>query len=98
MEDFIRESLQKTDQGIYLNLEPNMTQRLIESIRSQAEKIITQGYQAIILCSPLTRRHIRHIVERFMPQIIVLSHQELTQQIKIQSMGTVEINPKPGGK
>jgi len=98
VEDFIRESLQKTDQGIYLNLEPNMTQRLIESIRSQAEKIITQGYQAIILCSPLTRRHIRHIVERFMPQIIVLSHQELTQQIKIQSMGTVEINPKPGGK
>ncbi|MBU0729192.1 MAG: flagellar biosynthesis protein FlhA [Proteobacteria bacterium] len=98
VEDFVRESIQKTDQGTYLALEPNLTQRLLEAIQASVEKISAEGYQPIIVCSPIVRRHIRHIIERFMPQIMILSHNELTTQTKIKSLGTIEINPQTGVK
>ncbi|MBC8318922.1 MAG: FHIPEP family type III secretion protein, partial [Desulfobulbaceae bacterium] len=91
--DLIRESLQTSDQGTFLTLEPNLAQRIIESIQKETERIAEDGYQPILICSPIIRRHVRHLIERFMPQVIVLSHNELTSQTKIQSLGTIEINP-----
>jgi len=93
-EDLIRESIQKSEQGSYLALEPNLAQRLLDSTQEMAERISAQGYQPVILCSPIVRRHLRGLLERFMPQITVLSHNELTTQARIRSLGTIEINPK----
>lgn len=94
IEDFIRESIQKTEHGTYLNLEPNLAQRMVESIQRSVEKITNEGYQPILLCTPIVRRHVRHLLERFMPHVIVLSNTELSAHTKIRSLGTVEINPK----
>ena len=93
IEDFIRESIQKTEQGSYLNLEPNLAQHLVESIQTLADKVTQEGYQPIILCTPVVRRHLRQLVERFIPQVVILSNNELPSQIQIKSLGIVEINP-----
>jgi flagellar biosynthesis protein FlhA len=94
VEDIIRESIQKTEQGSYLNLEPNLSKHVIESTQKLVEKVTTDGYQPIIICSPVVRRHLRHLLERFMPQITVLSNSELPNQIQIKSLGTIEIQIK----
>ena len=94
IEDFIRESIQKSDQGVYLNMEPNLAQRVIEAAQTLVEKVTNEGYQPVILCTPVIRRHLRHLLERFMPQVIVLSNNELPNQIQIRSMGTIEVNAK----
>ncbi len=93
-EDLIRESLQQTDQGTFLNLEPNLAQHLLEQIQKAADRVASDGYQPIILTSPAVRRHLRRLLERFMPQVMVFSHNEVTTQTRIRSLGTVEINPK----
>lgn len=94
VEDIIRESIQKSDQGAFLSMEPNLAQRILEAIQAEVTRISQEGYHPAILCSPVIRRHLRQLLERFMPHIVVLSHNELTSQTKIQSLGTVEINPK----
>ena len=94
IEDFIRESIQKTEQGVFLNMEPNLAQRVIEATQALVEKVTNEGYQPIILCSPVIRRHLRHLLERFMPQVIVLSNNELTSQTQIRSLGTIEVNAR----
>ena len=94
IEDFIRESIQKSDQGVYLNMEPNLAQRVIEATQALVEKVTNEGYQPIILCTPVIRRHLRHLLERFMPQVIVLSNNELTGQTQIHSLGTIELTLK----
>lgn len=93
VEDIIRESLQTTEQGTFLTLEPNLAQKIIESIQEHTEKIAESGHMPILLCSPVNRRHVRKLIDRFMPQVVVLSHNELTSQTRIQSLGTIEINP-----
>ena len=91
IEDLIRESVQSTEQGSFLALDPNLGQKIIEAIHASVDKISQEGYQPIIITTPVVRRHLRKLIERFMPQVVVLSHNELTNQSKIQSLGTVDI-------
>ena len=48
------------------------------------------NYQPIILCTPQLRKPLRDLLIRFIPNIIVLSHNEIVPEIDIQSTGTVE--------
>jgi len=91
IEDLIRESIQTTEQGSYMAMDPNIGQKIIEEIQKVVDKVSEEGYQPIIISAPVVRRHLRKLIERFMPQLVVLSHNELTSQSKIQSLGTVEI-------
>ena len=43
----------------------------------------------VVLCSPVVRRHFRRMVERFVPTLVVLSHNELVMDMNIQAVGTV---------
>jgi flagellar biosynthesis protein FlhA len=51
----------------------------------------TRGLQPIIVCSPKTRIHLKKVLERFFPGIIVLSHNEITHDVNINSLGMVEL-------
>ncbi|MCB2182898.1 MAG: flagellar biosynthesis protein FlhA [Desulfobulbaceae bacterium] len=93
IEDLIRESVQNTEQGSFLSLDPNMGQKIVEAIQMAVDKVSQEGYQPILISTPVIRRHLRKLIERFMPQVVVLSHNELTSQAKIQSLGTIEIQP-----
>ena len=94
IEDFVRESVQQSEQGGFLSLEPNFAQRLLDSVQESVERVSNEGYQPIIICASVVRRHLRQFLARFLPQVVVLSHNELTSHIKIESLGTIEIVQK----
>jgi len=89
MEDVLREKIQKGEYGTTLALEPNLAQKILGSIHQCMDRIGPLHYQPVILCSPIIRRHLKRLLERFLPQVAVLSHSELTPQAKIQSLGVV---------
>ena len=91
LEDILREGIQKVDYGAYLSLDPSLAQRILVSINQALEKIVHLNYQPVILCSPTIRRHLKKLLDRFMPQVVIISHNELTPQSKIQSLGTVTL-------
>lgn len=91
IEDVLREGIQRTDQGAFLSIEPNLAQRIINSINRGAEQCLALNYQPIVLCSPIVRRHLRRLVERFIPNALILSHNELSTDMKVQSVGIIEL-------
>jgi flagellar biosynthesis protein FlhA len=91
IEDILRDGIQKADHGSYLSLEPNLAQKILMAINQTLERMAQANYQPIILCSPTIRRHLKKLLDRFLPQVVVLSHNELTTQAKIQSLGTVNL-------
>ena len=91
IEDMLREKIQRGDQGTYLALEPNLAQRILRSIHQTLDRLAQVNVQPILLCSPLARRHLKKLLDRFLPQVVVLSHSELTSQAKIQSLGMVSL-------
>ncbi len=91
VEDLLREKVQRGDQGTYLALEPNQAQKILTSVHQAVERISHLNHPPVILCSPAIRRHFKRLLERFIPQVVVLSHSELAPQTKIQSLGTVTL-------
>jgi flagellar biosynthesis protein FlhA len=92
VEETIADAVQLSEQGSYLAIEPNTAQRILANIRRNAEKFDASGALPVLMASPTTRRHVKKLTERFMPNLAVISHNEIPPNIKIQSLGVVVLN------
>lgn len=92
VEDAVSESIQVTEQGSYLAIEPGVAQKIINNIRLLLDKFEQSGTTPVIISSPNIRRHVKFLTERFVPNLAVLSHNEIPPHIKIQSFGVVSID------
>lgn len=91
LEEHIAGSLLQTEQGVQMVMDPQTAQRMISEIARTIETHPEIAGQPIVLTSPTSRRHIFKLVHRFIPQLIVLSHQELTPDATVKSVGVVEM-------
>jgi flagellar biosynthesis protein FlhA len=89
LEELIANSLLQTEQGVQLVMDPRVAHDMIEGIASTIEKHPEIAGQPILLTSPTARRHLFKLTHRFIPQLVVLSHNELTADAHIASVGTV---------
>ena len=89
VEDQLAGSLQTTPQGTYLGIDPEAAQTIIQNIEGEMERFSVSNYQPILLCSPLIRPHVKRLTERFMPNLVVLSHNEISTDVRIESLGIV---------
>jgi len=90
LEELVANSLIQTEAGVQLVMDPRSAQAMISDIARTIEKHPEFAGQPILLTSPTVRRHIRKLTERFIPQLVVLSHNELTSDARVTSLGIVE--------
>ncbi|MCM3128730.1 MULTISPECIES: flagellar biosynthesis protein FlhA [unclassified Paenibacillus] len=91
LEKKIAESVQQTEQGSYLALDPVSSQTLYQKLMEQVNRLIQTGQQPIVLTSPTIRMYLRQLIERTMQDIPVLSYSELEPNVEIQSIGVVNL-------
>ncbi|MGE7917876.1 flagellar biosynthesis protein FlhA [Viridibacillus sp. NPDC093762] len=91
VEKMIADSIQQTDHGNYLAMDPQDSQAILESIAREIERIAFFEQSPVILCSPAVRMYLRQLTERYFPQIPILSYNELEASIEIQSVGVVNV-------
>jgi flagellar biosynthesis protein FlhA len=91
IEELVANSLIQTEQGVQLVMDPRRAQRMISEIARTIERHPEIAGQPILLTSPTVRRHIRKLTERFIPQLVVLSHNELTPDANVSSLALVEM-------
>lgn len=87
IEDLMSKSITETDRGSYISMDPELGQRIIHAINQAYEKHSQLNHQPILLCSPLVRRYVRKLTERFIPNMAVLSHNELTPTVQLKVLG-----------
>lgn len=92
VEEMVANSLLQTEQGVQLVMDPHTASSLITRIASVVEGHPEIAGQPILLTSPTSRRHIHKLTSRFIPQLVVLSHNELTTEARVQSVATVELS------
>jgi flagellar biosynthesis protein FlhA len=92
IEDLLGKSIHETERGAYMSLDPEMGQRILTVLNDAVENFAQLNYQPIILCSPVIRRHLRKLTERFIPNLVVLSHNELTPTVQLKVMGEVGLS------
>jgi flagellar biosynthesis protein FlhA len=91
LEQTIRDSIQHTEHGSYVAMDPTQAQILFANLSQVVEQLNQQGLQPIVLCAPVVRIYFKRLTERFLPNLIVLSYNELDSNMEVQSAGTVSI-------
>ena len=89
LEEKILSSVQQTEQGSFITLDPEVTKKMINSLSNQLNAFTQTGEQPIVLTSPMVRLYFKKLTEQFVPGLVVLSYNELEPGIEIQSMGVV---------
>ncbi len=92
IEETIRNSLQQTEHGVFLTLDPASAQRIISAAQRAVEEAEGKGLVPVILTNPTVRRHLRRLLERFMPDVNVVSHSEIPGNIRLESVGVIALD------
>ncbi len=91
LEQMIMDSVQQTEYGSYINIEPNTAQRIISNLLKEVQKLSSMGEQPIVLASPIVRLYFKRMTEQVAPGLVVLSYNELDPSVEIQSVGVVKL-------
>jgi flagellar biosynthesis protein FlhA len=92
VEQLLTDSVQNTKQGIMLVLPPEITERLVKETATQVDNLATGGHHPICLCSPNVRLAFRRLMESGLPNLIVISYNEIHRDVDVMSSGMVEIS------
>ncbi len=72
-----------------LAMSPSRLQEFIGSVRMTFEQHAARGDLPVLLTSPGVRPYVRSIVERFRPQTVVMSQNEVHPKAKIRTLGQI---------
>ena len=93
IEDAIEGSIQRSEGGAFLALEPNVAERFLTRLKAMIENITPNiETSPVLLASPGLRMHIRKFTERFLPELVVISHSEVASSVQIKNLGVVDLN------
>jgi flagellar biosynthesis protein FlhA len=88
LEQTIQAGIETTDRGSFLAIDPAKLQELLNRITSGITKLLP-GAQPVLLTNPVVRPHLRHLLERALPHLVVLSHSEVPMDVRVVNLGTV---------
>jgi len=90
-EEAVRSSIQHKETGSYLAIDPVIAQRILDSIGKIITKFEGAG-RPTLLVAPQLRPYVRSLTERYYPALTIVSHNEITPNLKVQSFGTVNLD------
>ncbi|MBU6429427.1 MAG: FHIPEP family type III secretion protein, partial [Cyanobacteria bacterium REEB65] len=90
LEQALSNSIQQTDQGAFVSLEPGVASRVIQSLQEEIEKQAAQGVQPVVLTSSKVRLVFRRLIERKLPNLQVMSYNEVVPpNTEVRSRGVI---------
>ncbi|MDD3880510.1 MAG: flagellar biosynthesis protein FlhA [Syntrophomonas sp.] len=89
LEEILRDSVQQSDFGSYLALDPDIAQKMMDKLSLYYEDLTNKGITPVILCAPVLRLYLKRLIERFIPHLLVLSYNEIDSGISVEVIGMV---------
>ena len=72
-----------------LAMAPSILQEFITNVRSVFDRFASSGESPVLLTSPGIRPYVRSVIERFRPQTVVMSQNEIHPKARIKTLGNV---------
>jgi flagellar biosynthesis protein FlhA len=91
IEDKVANNIQKSMQGSFPAIDPDTTGRILNSIKSILDSVYFYDNQPVILVSPKIRPAFRRLIEMVFPNVVILSLNEIPNNIEIRTEGVVTI-------
>ncbi len=88
-EQAFAESLTGAGEEKHLAMPPSRLQQFLQAIRATYEDLAMKGESPALLTSPTIRPYVRSIIERFRPQTVVISQNEIHPRAKIRTIAQI---------
>jgi len=87
LEERLLQSVVRTEQGAVLAVDPAEAQNLAARIARALESAVAQP---VLLCTPALRPHVWRLFTRVLPQIGVLSHNEVPPHVRVTPIAVLD--------
>ena len=91
IEEIVLANTQKSIQGSFPAVSPDITTKILENIRQTIDNVYFYNNQPIILVSPNIRPVFRKLIEMVYPHVMVLSLNEIPNDVEIRTEGVVSL-------
>jgi len=89
LENMLMESIDQNENGTFLSIDPMTTQSILAHLSEEIKKLLQMGEQAIVVTAPIVRFYFKRITEQAIPELVVLSYNEIESDIDVESAGMV---------
>lgn len=91
IETRILEGMQRGGAAGILATDPAYAERIITLIEKNVQDAMTAGHHPLVLTTPQIRSHLRRLCERRIPNLIVLSYNEVAPDVQVTRIATVRL-------
>ncbi len=88
-EEMFRNSIRQSASGAYLAMDPAMSRQVMEAARAQIGDLPPGAQTPVIVTDGEIRRFVKRLLDYSIPDVTVLSYDQLTPQINLQPLGTI---------
>ncbi|MBA2588935.1 MAG: flagellar biosynthesis protein FlhA [Alphaproteobacteria bacterium] len=88
-EQAFAESIVGTGEERQLAMAPSQLQQFIQQVREAFDEASAKNEVPVLLTSPQIRPFVRSIIERFRPQTVVMSQNEIHASVRLRTLGQV---------
>ncbi len=89
IEQEIMASIKQTEQGAYLNLDPDRTKAIIDATGKELNKLENLGKAQIVVTSPIVRMYFKRLMDDYYKDMVAISYNEIESNVELQSVGMV---------
>ncbi|MEL7266018.1 MAG: flagellar biosynthesis protein FlhA, partial [Planctomycetota bacterium] len=87
MEDRIAAGVEQTDRGLFVRMSPSAVEATCASISTAIQSLTERGLPPLVLVSPRIRPALRQLTGPTLPNLRILSYNEISQDTQIESLG-----------
>jgi len=91
IENLIMNSVKNMETGSYLSLEPQVIQSIVQTTANELNKVRDLVEHSIVLTSPIVRVYFKKLIDQFIPDVVVLSFNEVDSNVQIQALGNISM-------
>jgi len=89
LEDRIRAGFDHTERGMFIRMSPQAIEVTCRQIAGELERLTIANHPPVVLVSPQIRAALKQMTMSHLPQLVVLSYNEVTRDTQIESVAMV---------
>ncbi len=89
LEDRIRAGFEHNERGLFIRMSPQAVETTCRLIAAEVERLSRANHPPVVLVSPPIRAALKQMSASHLPNLVVLSYNEITRDTKIESVAMV---------
>ena len=90
-EQLIIKNMHPSDEGKEIVIDPTSARKILTGLMDKTEETVSKGIPPVLFVSQPIRYAMRRFVEKYTPNLNIIAHTEVADNVQIDSLGTVLI-------